>query len=146
MGCRWKNPQRWMSFTKRSGLFATYTRETKEQNFEEGGVEMHPWNSNFIFFFFLVVLGNVCVCQSISLFFWCFYQIHAKCSWFQPWNANLSCTALAASRKTKNTYVMMFLEHFQMPLDDDSRGFFPLLSKIVLISQAHFGQNVWTCI
>lgn len=41
---------------------------------------------------------------------------------------------------------MMFLERFQMPLDDDSRFFFPLLSKIVLISQAHFGQNVWTCI
>lgn len=104
---------------------------------------MHSWN-----FHFSVILGNVCACQTISLFSWCFYQIHAKFSWFQPWNANLSYTALSASRKTKNTYVMMFLEHLQMPLNDYSFFFFFffLLSRIVLISQARFLQNIWNCI
>lgn len=31
-----------MSFTKRSGIFAAYSREIKQQDFEVGGVEMHP--------------------------------------------------------------------------------------------------------
>lgn len=64
-GMYMEKPMEMNEVSKRSGLFVPYSRETKWQNFQVGGVEMHPQNSNFFFF---VVLGNVCVYQSISLF------------------------------------------------------------------------------